>query len=130
MPDKKPNRRQAPEADKIPADANRQRLHPLVTEYKTKTLPRSSDRTSEFKKDWQGLGQSGRYDLSLLKTVMMHLIANDGPLPEEYLDHPLSGSYKDHRDCHVRGDWLLIYKLGNDSVLFVRTGTHSELFKK
>lgn len=130
MPAKKSNRRQEPDADKNHAYANRRRLHPLVIEYKTETLPRMSDRSTEFKKDWQRLQQSGRYDLSSLKTVMMHLIANDGPLPAEYLDHPLSGAYKDHRDCHIGGDWLLIYTLEKDSVVFVRTGTHSELFKK
>lgn len=67
--------------------------------------------------------------MSLLKTVMMHLIANEGPLPAEYNDHPLSGRWNDHRDCHVSGDWVLIYKLDSTSVIFVRTGTHSELFK-
>lgn len=110
--------------------ANQRRLNPVVVPYLTKTVPRSSDRTGEFKKDWERLEGSGRYDMSQLKTVMMHLIANDGPLPEEYLDHPLSGNYKDHRDCHINGDWVLIYQITKTSVIFARTGTHSELFKK
>lgn len=110
--------------------ANQRRLNPVVIKYETKTAPRSSDATGEFQRDWARLEKSGLYDMSLLKTVMMHLIANDGPLPAEYLDHPLSGTYKDHRDCHINGDWLLIYKISPKDVIFTRTGTHSELFKK
>lgn len=130
MPERTAKKGPRPDADKTRASANERRLHPLVIEFKTKTLPRRSDRSAQFKKDWQRLEQSGRYDLALLKTVMMHLIANDGPLPAQYMDHPLSGAYKDHRDCHIGGDWLLIYMLDKDSVIFVRTGTHSDLFKK
>lgn len=121
------NKKQPEEAQQA---ANQKRLSPVVVQYRTKTAPRLCDRTNEFKKDWARLEGSGRYDMSLLKTVMMHLIANDGPLPGEYLDHPLSGDYKDHRDCHITGDWLLIYKISKNDVIFARTGTHSELFKK
>ena len=94
--------------------------------------PRRSDRTAEFKKDWNRLAYSGRYKMQNLKSVMMHLIDNSGPLSAEYQDHPLQGNYVECRECHIGGDWLLIYKLDgsgdNASVVFVRTGTHSELF--
>lgn len=68
--------------------------------------------------------------MTRLKAVMMLLIANDEPLPAEWLDHELKGEWSDHRECHVKGDLLLIYKLQGDCVTFVRAGTHSELFKK
>jgi mRNA interferase YafQ len=55
-------------------------------------LPRKSDRTRQFAKDWERLSHSGRYDLRRLEEAMMLLIANDEPLPPEYLDHELSGS--------------------------------------
>lgn len=130
MPRKKREGKSAHDASKDQAGANQRRLHPIVAIYKTETAPRLSDRTTEFRKDWERLSKSGQHDMSLLKSVMMHLIANEGPLPSEYFDHPLSGPFKDHRDCHVTGDWLLIYKLDRDSVIFVRTGSHSELFRK
>lgn len=63
-----------------------------------------------------------------LKEVMLLLIANDAPLQPEWLDHELVGEWGDHRECHAKGDLLLIYRLGADSVIFVRAGTHSELF--
>jgi len=68
-----------------------------------------------------------------LKHVMQLLIENPAPLPPEYLDHPLKGSWHDFRDCHVRGDWVLIYSIKEsdegEMVTFVRTGTHAELFE-
>ena len=92
-------------------------------------FPRSPDYTKAFRKDWQRLSHSGRYDMHRLKAVMLLLLANDGPLPPEYLDHPLSGHWADFRECHVGGDFLLIYQiLAADTVIFARAGTHSELF--
>ena len=79
------------------------------------------------------MSHSGRYDLRRLKEVMLLLIANDSPLGPEWLDHPLQGEWSDHRECHVGGDFLLIYRFGNtDSdapITFVRAGTHADLFE-
>ncbi len=95
-------------------------------------LPRASDFTKEFLKDWERLSHSGRYDMSKLKQAMVLLINNDEPLPAEWLDHPLKGEWSGHRECHIGGDFLLIYRLDDTNkhgiVVFVRSGTHSELF--
>tara|TARA_R110000782_G_scaffold203598_1_gene292141 strand:- start:9970 stop:10173 length:204 start_codon:yes stop_codon:yes gene_type:complete len=64
-----------------------------------------------------------------LKEAMMILIANDAPLGQEWLDHPLKGEWSDHRECHIGGDFLLIYAIEGNLVNFVRAGTHSELFE-
>jgi mRNA interferase YafQ len=68
-----------------------------------------------------------------LKHVMLLLIANDAPLGPEWLDHALVGDWADHRECHIGGDFLLIYRLdgigANEVVRFVRAGTHAELFE-
>lgn len=92
-------------------------------------LPRRSDYTKSFKKDWERLTHSGRYDMQALKNTMALIVANEGDLPSSYRDHELTGVWADHRECHVGGDFLLIYHLPTkDSVVFVRAGTHSELF--
>lgn len=100
---------------------------------KRASVPRASDYTKEFLKDWQRLSHSGRYDMNRLKAVMLLLIANDGPLSAEWLDHPLAGEWEGHRECHVGGDFLLIYTLADAGkhgvVVFVRCGTHSDLFE-
>lgn len=92
--------------------------------------PRSSDKTKQFAKDWERLSHSGRYDMNRLKEAMMLLIANDGPLPPEYLDHELAGEWKGFRECHIGGNFLLIYDLKDDgAIIFTRTGTHADLFE-
>jgi mRNA interferase YafQ len=92
--------------------------------------PRSSDSTKQFRKDWERLTHSGRYDMNRLKVAMVLLIANDGPLPPEYFDHDLTGGWKGFRECHIGGDFPLIYDLREDgSLIFVRAGTHAELFE-
>lgn len=95
--------------------------------------PCNSDKTRQFQKDWERLERSGRYDLQRLKEVMLLLIANEGPLGPEWFDHPLTGAWSDHREYHVGGDFLLIYRLDTsvkeERVIFVRAGTHNDLFE-
>jgi mRNA interferase YafQ len=53
-------------------------------------------------------------------------------LGPEWKDHQLSGELGGYRECHIGGDFLLIYRLDDSTkaglVIFVRAGTHSELF--
>ena len=50
------------------------------------------------------------------------------PLPRRNLDHPLTGEWSDHRDCHVLPDLVLIYRKPDEANLeLVRIGSHSEL---
>lgn len=93
-------------------------------------LPRASDYTKAFLKDWGRLSRSGRYDLKRLKEAMLLLSGNDTPLGPESMDHPLKGDWADHRECHIGGDFLLIYRLDGNTIIFVRAGTHSELFEE
>lgn len=97
---------------------------------KRTSLPRASDYTRAFLKDWQRLAHSGRHDLRRLKEAMLLLIAGDAPLGPEWLDHALKGEWSDHRECHIGGDFLLIYRLEEGRVVFVRAGTHSALFEE
>ena len=97
---------------------------------KRAALPRACDYTKTFRKDWERLSRSGRFDLNRLKTAMLLLVANDGPLGPEWRHHPLAGDWADHRECHVGVDFLLIYHLHGDTLVFVRTGTHSDLFEE
>lgn len=85
--------------------------------------------TTQFKKDVKLCNKRG-YDMDLLKKVLK-LLETGKPLPEKYLDHPLSGVFKGCRECHILPDWLLIYEYSGDDVIIylTRTGTHSDLFK-
>ena len=96
---------------------------------KRAALPRSSDFTKAFVKDWDRLNKSGRFNMHQLKTAMLQLVSNDAPLGPEWLDHPLKGDWSDHRECHIGGDFLLIYQISGNQVVFVRAGTHAEMFE-
>jgi len=55
-------------------------------------------------------------------------LINNQPLFEKHRDHALTGDWKDHRDCHIKPDLILIYRKPNNEVLqLVRLGSHSEL---
>jgi mRNA interferase YafQ len=99
---------------------------------KRAAFPRAADYAKSFLKDWEKLSRSGRYDMHRLKEAMLLLIANDGPLGPEWLDHPLKGDWASNRECHIGGNFLLIYRLGGgekfELIVFVRAGTHAELF--
>ena len=60
------------------------------------------------------------------------ILVLDKTIPGKYRDHPLKGEWSDHRECHIEADWLLIYRVEkktNDRVVFVRMGSHSDLFE-
>ncbi len=93
-------------------------------------LPRKIDYAKSFVKDWERLNKAGKLDMNRLKEAMTLIFQNDRPLGAEWSDHDLMGEWDDHRECHVGGDFLLIYRLTNDDgVVFVRAGAHSDLFR-
>jgi len=84
-------------------------------------LPRALDYAKAFRRDWERLQHSGRHDMKRLKEAMLLLlIAADAPLGPEWLDHPLKGEWADHRECHIGGDFLLIYQIEGDRLNFAR----------
>ena len=86
--------------------------------------------TSKFAKDLKTVKKRG-YDISLIEGVI-RLLADGEKLPEKNCDHALSGDFIGCRECHITPDWLLIYKISDDTVYLylTRTGTHSDLFGK
>ena len=86
--------------------------------------------TSQYKKDIK-LAKKRHYKIEELQKVVFSL-ANALPLDEKYHDHELEGNWKNHRECHIKLDWLLIYQIKDDVLILElsRTGTHADLFKK
>jgi len=60
--------------------------------------------------------------------LLMQLLIDGKALDRHYLDHTLKGDYSDCHECHIEPDWLLIYIIINDTITFIRTGSHSDLF--
>lgn len=82
--------------------------------------------TSRFRKDLKKVDRQGK-NIDELEVIIDVLQAGE-ILPERCLDHLLTGNWKDHRECHIRPDWLLIYRYDENILWLVRTGSHSELF--
>ena len=83
--------------------------------------------TSQFKKDLKRAKKQGR-NLEELNNVV-DTLQHDRDLQPKYRDHALSGNYKGTRECHIRPDWLIIYRKLKDILRLERTGSHSDLFK-
>ena len=83
--------------------------------------------TGQFERDYSHMVKRGK-KIDKLDSVMWMLI-NEVPLPPRCRDHALKGNLTGFRDCHIEPDWLLIYKVDGDSVVFERTGTHSDIFR-
>jgi len=81
---------------------------------------------TQFRRDVRLAEKRGK-DMKKLRDVIL-LLVEGNPLPHRYKDHPLGGEWKHFRDCHIKPDWLLIYKIDGDNLHLVRTGTHSDLF--
>ena len=86
--------------------------------------------TSQFRKEKKKKKKRGK-NIKLLDDIIRKL-ADGEKLPEKNYDHPLSGNWEGHRECHIQSDWLLIYYLNDDILVLTlsRTGTHSDLFGK
>ena len=84
--------------------------------------------SKQFKKDYKKVVRQGK-DVDELWLVIEKLRKGE-KLAAKYVDHPLAGNYKNHRECHISPDWLLIYKIDKGKVVLtaVRTGSHSELY--
>jgi mRNA interferase YafQ len=86
--------------------------------------------TGQFKKDYKLAIKRGCNPEALQEVIT--LLVNEQPLPDKYRDHALvnSRNYKDMRECHIEPDWLLVYKIVQETLILklIRTGTHNDLF--
>ncbi len=82
----------------------------------------------QFKRDYK-LAKKRDKILSKLTNIMEKL-AREEMLDSKYKDQKLTGDYIGCRECPIEPDWLLIYRITKNEISFVRTGTHSDLFKE
>ena len=84
--------------------------------------------TKQFAKDVKRCQRRGK-DLEKFKILARTLLAGQKPDPI-HRDHKLTGKLIGRRDCHIESDWVLIYRIDDNRIIFERMGTHSDLFKK
>jgi mRNA interferase YafQ len=85
--------------------------------------------TGQFKKDLKRYLNRPKKLKALQETLDM--LRNETPLPASYREHRLKGEYQGCSECHIEGDFLLVwYDEETDTIVLYRLGTHSELFKE
>ena len=82
--------------------------------------------TNAFKKDVRP-AQKRRLDMAVLKRVIEEILSGK-PLTAKHKNHRRTGNWNHHWECHLSPDWLLLYKLQGDDVVFERTGSHADRF--
>ena len=95
----------------------------MSEEYKYKLA-----QSSAFKKDLKSLSEDEKNETR----EIIRKLAKGEQLEEKYHDHQLLGKLKDFRDCHIRPDLVLIYRIKENilELYLYRIGTHSKLYKK
>jgi mRNA interferase YafQ len=91
---------------------------------------RTIERSTLFRRDYKREAK-GRHRTTLDDDLapILAALADDLPLNTRHRDHDLSGDWSGYRECHVKPDLLLIYKMGDDNTLrLARLGSHGELF--
>ncbi|EIC82809.1 type II toxin-antitoxin system YafQ family toxin [Serratia sp. M24T3] len=102
-----------------------------MKENKRSKLPRRVEYTRTFAKAWERYNRAGRRNMNNM-TEVMKLLFIGSALPAEFLDHYLlGGDWDNAKECHIGGDFLLIYRVDEKQNLltFINLGTHSELFE-
>jgi len=83
--------------------------------------------TRQFERDIKLALRRGK-NVEKFKIIARTLLEGQ-PLDAIHRDHRLVGSYIGRRDCHIESDWLLIYKIDGNRLIFERMGRHADLFK-
>ncbi len=89
--------------------------------------------STKFKKDFKKIS-SDKILLEEVREVFKLLIENGKEaIPIAMKPHKLKGNYKNHWECHIRPDTLLIWLQFDEptkTINLIRIGSHSDLFKK
>lgn len=84
--------------------------------------------TTAFERDVRRMEKQSK-DLDKLEKIV-DLLQAQQPLPARCRRHPMKGVWAGHWDCHIEPDWILVYKLTEEALILVRTGSHAELFRR
>ena len=83
--------------------------------------------STQYKKDYKRY-RNNPFKMKALAEII-DLLANEQPIPAQYKPHMLHGDYKGCMECHVQGDFLLVWMDEKRNIVeLVRLGSHSELF--
>jgi len=83
--------------------------------------------STQYKKDYKRYRNNPSKIAALGEII--DILASEQPIPARFSPHLLHGNYKGCMECHIQGDFLLIwFDETSDIIELVRLGSHSELF--
>ena len=80
--------------------------------------------SNQFKKDLVLAKKRGK-DLDKIIEIIVSLIWGEA-LPTRCREHKLHGNLEGYTECHVEGDWVVVYRISGEIITFAFTGTHSD----
>jgi mRNA interferase YafQ len=88
--------------------------------------------TKDFEKSYKRIKRSGKWNNHLQKELefIIDELSLEKNLPSKYKDHSLTGELKNYKECHIKYDLLLIYKIEQNDLILILSdiGSHSYLF--
>ncbi len=82
----------------------------------------------QFKKDLKKYANQPKKLMELYYFIDNYLRTGTA-IPPKYRAHRLHGDYAGHLECHIEGDFLLIWIDETTNIIkLIRVGSHSELF--
>jgi mRNA interferase YafQ len=83
--------------------------------------------STQFKKDFKKITKLPIPDILEVGNIISQLQRGQ-TLPPQNVDHPLTGNWQGFRDCHIKPDLVLIYRVNDKALQLARIGSHSEVF--
>ena len=83
--------------------------------------------TTKFKKNLKLQKKRGKQPTKITQIIEHICVFGDAPISSR--PHNLVGDWNGYRECHIESDWLIVYKVFDDEVIFYATGTHQDLFQ-
>jgi len=85
------------------------------------------DYSTQFKKDFKKITKMPIPDIIEVGNIISALQKGQ-TLEAKYVDHPLSGNWGGFRDCHIKPDLVLIYRIIENTLQLARIGSHNDVF--
>ena len=83
-------------------------------------------RVNNYKRSFKKIKLNDEEELAYID--VLYKLLNDETLDEKYKDHQLKGNFDGCKECHIKPDLLLIYKIKEEAIELIDIGTHSDLF--